>query len=223
MIPTTITGIVLFLALLLPGFLFITLRERHRPTRKLSALRETGTVLAATSAAYVPIAVLVVVLAVFVPSFRSELAAFLSGPGAYAAAHPFRLALAAVATVAAATVVSGSLLSAPRASRFIPSSGGSAWWSLFDIDGKVPQEVKVESIEVTATLLDGTTIVGTLHSWSRDGDDHPDRALVLQAPLWQQGPKAHEFSQLDAATLTVTAGQIKYLTARYIGSDDQPT
>ncbi|PPF29182.1 hypothetical protein C5D07_13985 [Rathayibacter tritici] len=80
MIPTTVTGILLLIVLLLPGFLFITFREQHRPTRRLSTFRETSVVLAATTVSYIVPLVVVIAVAVVVPGAREELARALVSP-----------------------------------------------------------------------------------------------------------------------------------------------
>ena len=39
--PTTLTGLLLFVALLLPGFAYLVGKERHGTERRLSPFRET--------------------------------------------------------------------------------------------------------------------------------------------------------------------------------------
>jgi hypothetical protein len=46
--PTTLTGLLLFVVLLLPGFAYLVGRERHGVERRVSALRETVSIAAAS-------------------------------------------------------------------------------------------------------------------------------------------------------------------------------
>ena len=46
--PTTLTGLVLFVVLLLPGFAYVTGKERHTTGQRLSHFRETAAVVAAS-------------------------------------------------------------------------------------------------------------------------------------------------------------------------------
>lgn len=211
LIPTTLTGLLILLFLLVPGFLFVTLRERHRPTRKLSVFRETGTVLTATVVSYLVPALATVLLAMCNLDFRAGFAAFLGSPTAYVEAHPFRLALIGGSWVVVGSVIAAFVLSTRWMSRFIPSNGGSAWWELFDVS-----HLGLVDIEVSVTLHDDTVLTGVLHSWSRDGDDHADRALVLRAPLWIQPSDAKKPVSLSAATLSVNEREIKFVSVRYL-------
>ena len=212
MIPTTITGIVILLLLVLPGFVFVTFRERHQPARKLSVLRETSAVLAATLGAYlVPLAATVAV-AVFSPAFRTDLASALASPTAYESAHPFRCAAFVVAWVLVGSLVAGFLGSRWMGKRF-SSEGGSAWWKMFEPAGLRREDY---SVEVTATLTDGSTITGTLYSWSRDGEDIPDRELVLQQPLWIQPANSTKVRELGGAAMSISARNARTIAVRYI-------
>jgi hypothetical protein len=220
MIPSTLTGILLFLVLLLPGFVFITLRERHQPTRKLSVFRETSIVVAATIAAYVLPSLVVFIAVLLSAGIRSEVAHALGGPAEYAAAHPFR----AFGTLAIWVIV-GAALGALLGSRWlrpflVGTPGGSAWWKLFQPDKTVISGDF--STEVTATLEDGSVITGTLYSWNRDAEDTPDREFTLQAPLWLQAPDSNRVVELDAATMAISARVLRYLTVRYVVADPQP-
>ncbi|MBF4632767.1 hypothetical protein ITJ42_16240 [Clavibacter michiganensis subsp. phaseoli] len=218
MIPTTLTGILLLLILLLPGFVFVTLRERHQPTRKLSVFRETSVVLAATTASYLLPALVVTGVVWFNEAFRRDVALALSTPATYVADHPLRIAAATAAWVLVGTGI-GALLGTKRLAPFLVGTpGGSAWWKLFDPN---PELVAGDfTTEVTATLDDGTVVTGTLYSWNRNAEDGPDREFTLQAPLWLQTPKQRRVQELDAAAITISARTIRYITVRYIVSDE---
>lgn len=210
MIPTTITGFVIVLLLLLPGFVFVTFRERHQPSRKLSVLRETSTVFAATTVAYVAPALIAVVTSVFWPDLRGTFASLLSSPEKYGAEHPFRL-LALIAAFVLLASAASYFLGTKMMTKFVPGAGGSAWWLLFEQEA--PKGTV--SIQASATLQDDTVVTGTLHSWSRDAADHQDRDMVLRSPIWIQAPKARKPYELDSQALSVSAREIRFLSVRY--------
>jgi hypothetical protein len=216
-IPTTITGIVILLLLVLPGFVFVTLRERHQPARKLSVLRETSAVLAATLGAYLVPFVATVVVALIWSAFRADLASALGSPTTYESVHPFRTAVFVVAWVLAGAAVA-CLLGSRWVGRRFSSEGGSAWWKMFEPAGLKPETYDVE---VTATLTDGSTITGTLYSWSRDGEDTPDRELVLQQPLWIQPASSTKVKELGGATMSISARNARTIAVRYIMKDGE--
>ncbi|MBT1669643.1 hypothetical protein KK092_09640 [Curtobacterium flaccumfaciens pv. flaccumfaciens] len=217
MIPSTLTGILLFLVLLLPGFVFVTLRERHQPTRKLSVFRETSVVLAATTGAYALPALTIVIAAAVCPLVRSEVALALSGPASYASEHAFRSTAALGSWVLAGSAMAALLGSPWLRPLLVGTPGGSAWWKLFAPDKSVISGDY--STEVTATLEDGSVLTGTLYSWNRDAEDTPDREFTLQAPIWLQAPDSSTVSELDAATVAVSARVVRYLTVRYLVAD----
>ncbi|MGO2140015.1 MAG: DUF6338 family protein [Leucobacter sp.] len=210
MIPTTITGIVILLLLLLPGFVFVTARERHQPSRKLSALRETSVVIAATTVSYFVPVIVAIGLALAWPGLRSTFASLLSSPQEFGADHPFRL----LALIAAFTLLASSVsyfVGSKRMARFIPRAGGSAWWMMFE----EAKPATSDSIQVSATLSDGTIVTGSLHSWSREAADHQDRELVLGSPIWLQDSNTSEPYADDSHALSISAREIRFLSAKY--------
>lgn len=219
MIPTTLTGILLLLVLLLPGFVFVTLRERHQPARRLSVFRETSVVLAATTASYAIPAVVAGILVGCWPEFRSQVATGLSDPGMYASHHAFRVTGVTLIWVVVGTGIGAALGTRRFAPLLTGTSGGSAWWELFEPN---PRLVTGDfSTEVTATLDDGAVITGRLYSWNRDADDGPDREFTLQPPLWLQAKEEPEPAELDAAAMTISARVVRHLSVRYIVDDEQ--
>lgn len=217
MIPTTVTGILILLVLLLPGFVFVTFREQHRPTRRLSTFRETSVVLAATTVSYAVPLLLVVCLALLVPPARAELGSALVEPLDYWRLHPFRtLAMGGLVLVVGATVA--AFLGSSRSALLSGTRGGSAWWEVFGTGSTLA--AGTATTQVTATLEDGSEITGVLHSWSRDGEDGPDRDFVLVDPLWIQPPGRSEVRRLEAESIVISARRLRYLSARYFDVKD---
>jgi hypothetical protein len=217
-IPTTVTGILLLLVLLLPGFVFVTFREQHRPTRRLSTFRETSLVLAATTVSYAVPLLLVILLAVLVEPARAELGGALVEPLHYWHLHPFRtIAMGGLIVVTGAAV--SAFLGSSRSALLSGTRGGSAWWEVFEPGSKLA--AGKATTQVTATLDDGSEITGVLHSWNRDGEDGPDRDFVLVDPLWIQPADQSEVRRLDAESIVISARRLRYLSARYFEITDE--
>lgn len=72
-----------------------------------------------------------------------------------------------------------------------------------------------DSIQVSATLSDGTIVTGSLHSWSREAADHQDRELVLGSPIWLQDSNTSEPYADDSHALSISAREIRFLSAKY--------
>lgn len=232
MVPTTFNGIVLLLILLVPGFFYVLRRERHTPSRKFSGFRETLRVIVASAFAYGLLAALSLVVALLVPSVQNLAVALVVDPFAYQASHAVQFAFLVVGGVALATAVSafaggtiairlaGWLVSRNEKARrwfeawraeHAPIS--SAWWTVFELE---PLAAKILSVR----LSDGTVLTGQLYSYSQDADDHADRDVVLQAPLFIQNPDSDEVHELPGASVIISAREIRFLTVRYESAPD---
>jgi hypothetical protein len=206
-IPTSLTGLFLFLVALLPGFIFLVLREQHRPSRKLSPLRETATVLLVSILSYVPVLVAMVILAFLWPSFNAGLGAAFSDLEQYQALHAYRLAGSVAASVVLASGIA-ALCGWKLVSNKKVDPGASAWWQILSADGN---NAPTATRRVTVFLKDGGLLVGNLKSFSRDAEEHADRDLVLQGPLLYQGPLSTKLSELDGAAVVVSAREVQFL------------
>jgi hypothetical protein len=216
MIPTTLSGVVLLLVFLLPGFVFVVVRERHRPARDRSAFRETATVLFVSAVGYVALAGALLIVCVFSRPMRETAASLLLDAGDLYIAHPIRFASSAAAVVLLVTVAcafAGSRY--PRRLRqlvqkdYSPSDPtGSAWWITFETQPNADKAIGL-------MLDDGTWIGGTLFSWSRDAKDSPDRDLVLQKPIFVRSPTSDEPAELDDEVIIVSARRIVYAGVTY--------
>jgi hypothetical protein len=226
MIPTTITGVILFVIFLVPGFIFTITRERHRPTRKLSAFRETSLAVFASVVAFAGGLLIVLVIAWINPGTLPFLQLMISNPTRFSRLHPLHttaILLAFLLVTSAAATLLGSRPSQNAWRRFrnwlrklrkhsaLDNSDpmGSSWWSLFE---PFPEYEKIVGLQ----LDDGTWIGGTLRSWSRQADENSDRDLILQEPLFLRPPGVvKEESLVNAGAVTVNAGRIRYMTVAY--------
>lgn len=192
--PTTVTGLLIFVALLAPGFAFLVVVERGpRANVERSALRETATiVLASLGCDAVAVAPFAIVRSVL-PKQTVDPAALIRSGKSYYAAHlalttTWALILFATA-VLAAVVLAGVLnrpvvLAALKAAKpvrwLLPPSGSrmeSTWWKLLTEQNPAAYRL------VTVHLDDGTVIQGWLLSSSSAANETTDRELALSAPL----------------------------------------
>ena len=205
-IPTTLSGIFLFLVVLIPGFIYVSVREGHRPIRKLSAFRETAAVVSASAASYVPVVVVFAVLALTVPSFNGEVGQALADPEKYYVAHAYRSIGGLLAFVATGSVVA-FLRGRHRAFSRKADAGASAWWQVFSSDnGNEPHAVR----RVSVYLKDGSMLVGNLKSFNNEAEEHADRDLILQTPLSFQNAGSDNLYALEGTAVVVSAREIQF-------------
>src|SRR5215472_17558394 len=141
--PTTLTGLLLFIVLLLPGFAYAVGRERYGPERHPSAFRETAAVVVTSVISEIAVLILFALARSFWPSVTPDVGKLVRGGSAYLRAN-YRefaiwgiglLALAVVLAYAASTPV-GRKAAASVPFLFAKEQGGSAWWQLFRVQVK---------------------------------------------------------------------------------------
>jgi amino acid transporter len=75
--PTTLTGLLLFVVLLLPGITYVVVRERSSPERRWSAFRETATVAAVSAVANIAALLLFAIVHQLLPNATPSLGSFI--------------------------------------------------------------------------------------------------------------------------------------------------
>lgn len=127
--PSTVLGLVLFLCFITPGLIFELLRERSRPARQYSVLRETSVVIVASVSFLVP-AVLMLLFARFCigerrPDLESQwfphFYAMAKEPAQYSASHLAQVVSFIIAAIALAGLLACAMDLALR--RRYPSAG----------------------------------------------------------------------------------------------------
>lgn len=201
--PTTLTGLLLFVVLLLPGFAYLVGKERHGTERRQSPFRETVAIVAASITSEL------VVLAVFFairarwPTVTPDVEALIVNSGAYLRGIPghhehYRIvAVWGIALLTAATL--GAYLATKPKVRglgkklkltgpYPHESTVSAWWVLFE---RWPEG---RDVQVVCMLDDGSVVRGQYASFNTMAEDSPDRDLVLQKPIFYRpsGENARE-------------------------------
>src|SRR5579863_5022619 len=85
--PTTLTGLLLFVALLLPGFAYLVGKERHGTERHTSPFRETVAVVAASVTSELAVLAVFAAIRAVRPSWTPDIGALIHDGSAYVAAH----------------------------------------------------------------------------------------------------------------------------------------
>lgn len=211
--PTTFTGLLLFVVLLLPGFAYLVGKERAGTERRTSPFRETVSIVAASVTTE-----LVVTLAAWpLWAISIDTSRLLIDPEAEWKAAPGRfvvwglgLLVAAVALAYAATLPTVRRLGRRFTGTYPHPSSVSAWWMLFE-------EYRHGSDRHVGLLLDdGSYLQGTLISFNQNADDIPDRDLLLTAPITYRASGAAEASALDCGAACISARRVVAMTVAYV-------
>jgi hypothetical protein len=238
--PSTFTGLLLFIVLLLPGFAYLVGKERHTTGQRLSAFRETAAVVAASVSFELIVLVLFAIVRTVWPSGTPDVGALIRDSGGYLrgsghqAGHYGQVAiwgaglLAVAVTLAYVSTIptlreetrnfvkNGENL--PRARKFASEFIGeyphestmSAWWTLFDAWDNGRQ------IYVECVLEDGSYVRGKLASFSREADDLPERDLILTEPISYRSPGRGATRPHEASTVCISAAKIVTMFVTYV-------
>ncbi|MGY6656463.1 DUF6338 family protein [Amycolatopsis sp. TRM77291] len=209
--PTTLTGVVLFVVLLLPGVAYVAIRERNFPDQKKSPFRESATVATVSVAANVFTILVVTVLAACFPGKVPDVGRLILDGSVYFRANlPMVLWWSLGAMMFA--IVSSSTVAFIVAHRSPHPSAMSSWWILFD-------ELKGENddILVNCILDDGSRVEGSVLSFSTAADETQDRDLVLTSPISYAYEKEQESQIYDGAdAVCIPASRIVAMYVAYV-------
>lgn len=211
MLPSTATGILLFLFIAAPGILFDLLRKRRRPGWPESALQETGRIILA-SVVFTALSLLLLAgIRIAWPSAMPDVGAWLRDESKYVADN-YRLI--ARTTIVVLFVSLGLAWAADWLLRRRPSGDLrriSAWFALFRAgapQGALPY--------ARVRLKSGDVYAGYIVYY---GEDLPltDRELVLGAPLVYR-PAESNLRELDYRwqRIVVSGSDVEALWVSYI-------
>jgi hypothetical protein len=217
-VPSTFTGLVLFVVLLAPGFAYAAARDRRFPERTSSAFRESTRVVLASVAFDAISLTIFALMRSFSPSLTPDIGRLVRDGGGYLRMHYASvtawscalLALAAIVAVATATV-------APRPDGTLHVE--SSWWLLFHT---YPRVNGATEIRVGCELVDGSYVAGKLQHFAFQAEETGDRELALGQPL-DYRPDTGDVSSrhLESQQLvTISARQIKFMTVAYLVPPD---
>lgn len=211
--PTTLGGILLFAAVVLPGIVYVVARERHGAEQKRSTFRETVAVFAAGVTAD---GVAVVVLSPLWGTFIN-VRELLTDPGQLWREDPGLLLGWAFGLLAAASVLA-FLTAAPRVRavfrRVIREDGQraapSSWWMLFDKLDRSAAKL------VGCVLDDGSYVQGCLVAFNNNADESGDRDMLLRQPVHYRPPGGDKIVHYAASVACVSASRIVVMFVSYL-------
>jgi hypothetical protein len=222
--PTTLTGLLLFVVLLLPGFAYLVGKERNGTERHTSPFRETVAIVAASVASEITILILFAIVRSLRPSWTPDVGALVRGGSVYFRHHYREFAiwgtamlLLSVGLAYAATMPSVRRLpqkiwlikKLPLAKPYPHDSTVSAWWLLFE---RWAQDYEVD---IGCALDDGSYIRGNLATFNNSADDAPDRELVLMEPIRYRAPGRRAAQDYPASAVCVSASRIVAMFVNY--------
>ncbi len=219
--PSSFTGLVVFVLLLAPGFVFAAQHERRAPRRRRSAFGET--VLVGLTSFLCDVAALLVfaVLRAALPDHTPDIGRLVREGRDYFDANYASIAWWAVGLLALACAFAFVLGRWPP--KFAPIFANdiafrSAWWDLFE-------QYPDSTVYVGCELNDGSYLGGELFTYNSDEDETVDRELALSAPIVYQAPGDDPVELEDVGAVSVSARQIKFMTVTYlpIGDGDDET
>ncbi|MEV6373180.1 DUF6338 family protein [Micromonospora musae] len=222
--PATVLGVVIFVALLLPGYLYERRRERDIPQRTRSPLRETMSVLFVGVAADGFAGLILASAWSTLPVRAPDLAALLRTPREYVIAKPWLVTGWAVGGMALACLWAYFVAARPWHRWVRPNTRlgnlrrsadpqQSSWWLLLREHSDLPKYVG-------CYLDDGSYVAGRLHSFSRVSDEIADRDLSLRHdpdhPLVYRPKGAQQTYPLtNIGAVAISARRIVLLTVTY--------
>lgn len=218
--PSSLTGLVLFVLLLAPGFTYAAQRERRAPRRQRSAFGET--VLLGLTSFLCDVAALGVfaILRVALPDHTPDLGRLLRDGRTYFDANYAYIGWWALGLLALACAFGFVLGRWPPP--FTPVFADdiqftSAWWDLF-------QQYPDSEVYVGCELEDGSYLGGALFTYNSDEDESENRELALSAPITYRPAGTNEETLIDdVGAVSVSARQIKFMTVTYRPPRDEDT
>jgi hypothetical protein len=229
--PTTLTGLLLFVVLLLPGFAYQVGKERRGTERPASVLRETAAVVAVSVASEV----FVLIATSWLWSRHIDFGRLVRDPRKYWHCHPADIIWWAVGLLAGAIAVAYlvTLFRSAKVPRwghrvarqlkririkkhrpvfvaarwvwrritFVHPSTMSAWAALF-------RDAAAYEMLVDIRLTDGAWVSGAVLSYSTVGADTSDRELILGPPIKWRGAKGTALHDYPVSNVAVSARQI---------------
>lgn len=180
--PSTLVGLLIFVVLMVPGYVHHTWRRRKVPLRPDSPLLETASLVAISLVADVAALALFGIARSIRPSAFLDPAQFVAEPQQFFIDNLGLTSLTAVGLLMVATLV--AWLIAARvpplgwlATRFDPSIFDvPAWYEVFEAHEDA-------YVHVACSIKDGGFVAGILAWYSTDTDENDDRSLVLAPPL----------------------------------------
>jgi hypothetical protein len=233
-LPTTLVGLLLFVAFLTPGACYTFRREANEPSsrKEISVLRETSR--------YVGVSLLSDSLAICIYVGLRALAPRIVPDPSQVAQDPQKfyqsqasqslvwgigllglacLIATVLAAIAESSVLDRLLKHQPLRWLFRQTIKPQSAWSLMFTAHKNDKEPSVVYLE--CNLTDGAYVAGYLWTYSPDADETQDRELTLSSPIFVRDVGSTEVRPAEVGSVVVSARCISYLTVSYVSTPDE--
>jgi Family of unknown function (DUF6338) len=217
-IPSTLTGVLAFLASVGPGYVYVRIAEQWRPYVQRTPLREAAEIVVSGS--------LATLVAVVVALIFGNLTGFLDlhelavHPGHYLVESPENagLALLIVALVSYGLAWALATNAPGKGSRVFPDSG---WYAAFE--RKRPRD---HAIVATAELRDGRKLTGLVKAFTAEQMPVDERELTLErtsvSRMLVLMPGSELPQELDEDFIVLRGSEIVYVAATFVPRGDPP-
>ncbi|MBV9139479.1 MAG: hypothetical protein JO115_00890 [Pseudonocardiales bacterium] len=213
--PNTLTGLLLFAILLLPGFVFLTILRRDRPDRRPSVLQETASIASVSILSDMIALSGFAVLRAFAQNWTPDVGMLIRNPVDYSAEHSllvFAWSSGVLVVACGVAALVGWLIGRRSAHPSVMSS----WWMLFE--HWQPDTTR----HIECLLDDGTYIAGQLGDWNTLADDSPDRDLILAAPITYRPAGSTEHHPHPVSVVCISARRITAIFVSYVDPATSP-
>jgi len=235
-LPTTIGSLVVFIAFLTPGFVYLTRLETRFPSRSYTALRETGMVVS-TSLLFNGLVVGVfTVIRFLLPAITPDVGAIVQDAQPYFEYHYASILLWTGTLFVASVGLAWLAAVPPQWSRAlvarVAAHGPQRWRALLRLwsEKESGNRIFFESawgrafsghdrdhrVHLGLLLKDGTYLYGPLASFNPQLEETDERELVLNRPILIRVPTEEEPEEYEADALVVSAGEIKTVSVHRI-------
>ena len=224
--PGSLTGLLIAIVVLFPGYLRYALRKRIFPTRRLPRAMEAAGVIVVAAVANTTVLLIYGLLRMlpFIREHSPSPTELIRDPAGYILLSESRLAWVAAWLIG--LLLLSSALSAVLTLRPWPLNQlaqvlspaiaeTSGWYQVFVAD--VPENSSVAY--VICELLDGSYVSGDLAWFNTDPEEGPDRDIVLAPPfaiLYTDGNTFESPTSDDVHRIVVSARDIRRIYVSYI-------
>ena len=239
--PSTLAGLITFVSLLTPGFVYLARLESRLPAKTYSTLRETAAVVTVSVATNAIVVGAFGIVRMFVPTLTPNVGEIIRTPGTYAKESYVSLGLWSVGLLCASAALAAVAAVPPRwlepCVRRLPKPLAqtlkplvdkrhkppirpeSSWGAAFRPDPSEWESEHKESetrVHVGIRTSDGSYLYGPQLSFNPQLEENKQRDLSIGSPVFIRTASSDEVEIMDADVLVVSADQIKTISVHYL-------
>lgn len=216
--PTTLSGLLIFVVLIVPGLTHYVQRRARAPQRTtLSPVVETATLVTVSALCYSVVVVIFATFRILTPRHSPDVRRLVLEGAKYAAPRFGYLVGWGMGAIAIATVIAfllgaqvGPIANVSR--RFAPViAETSAWYSVFE-SGPVGSYV-----HVGCDMRDGAFVSGRLAWYSTEVEEKADRDLALAQPITFRPAGGDKGDELTVPRMIISGREVTRMLVSYIG------